>query len=262
MGSIIDSWQEACRAAEQIKECPHPDGECMSDLILYGEHMLCCPVFASVTDIEDTGRCGYASRLADSFRMHIADTLATRCDFPSRHIYNFRKKKDTCQMREAMTYNYRNILMLCGPTGTGKSFIAAYLCYRWCMDAYGAYFKNKTEWGDIDTRISKAVKWYTAYEIVTATPQEQKEIAKSALIMVIDDLGTEDNTPRCAAAMNYVISKRYDHDGMHATIITTNMNVGELAVRYGKRLTDRLMEVGQIVQCEEEVRTNRRREVR
>lgn len=250
MGKILYDMKEASKAASEITECPNKEGDCNYDLITYGERMMWCPVFRTVNDINETGKCKYASKLADKFRYNVKSGLAKYSGVPKRHIEKFDDMHESDALREALMYDYRDFLVLCGPVGTGKSFIAAYLCYRWALDSYGGYFKNEAEWGEVAARLREQVGWYTAYEVAAATCQDQWDIASKYRVLVIDDLGIEDNTPRSIAAINFMVSKRYDHGEDMATIITGNMTTDDITGRYGKRLTDRLIENGRIIVCD------------
>ncbi len=252
---IIDPIKDTLTISQEIKECPYPNG-CTSDLITYNGRSLYCPIFAMIQAVDDVHKCKYATLLLNNLKKHIKDCLIDRCGIPARHVYNFSKKIDTDKLEESMKYNYKDFLLLCGPTGTGKSFIAAYLCYQWCIRNYGYRFKDKTKWEEVADHINSVIRWYAAYEVTAATPQEQKEIARASSIMVIDDLGTEDNTPRSVAAINYIMSRRYD--GGYATMITTNVSMADIGARYGRRLIDRLMESGRIIQCNEDMRRNKK----
>lgn len=186
----------------------------------------------------------------DEFSHNIKDALAKYSGVPLRHIAEFDDIYESDALNEALKYDYHDFLVLCGPPGTGKSFIAAYLCYRWALDAYGRYFKNGADWYKVTAQLREQIVWYTAYEVAAATCQEQWDIASKYRVLVIDDLGMEDNSPRTVAAINFMISKRYDHGEDMATVITGNMTTDGITERYGRRITDRLIENGRIIVCD------------
>lgn len=246
LGSLFSTMQSAQTALEQIKECPNTDGNCNDYMILFEDRLVVCPIFTSVETISDTKACPYAAKLARAFDETVKRTIAD-AGVPVRHMSRIGNHNVDANLRQAMQYNYRDFLLLCGPTGTGKSFAAAYLCYRWVVTRFLGIFKDRKKWGEIEKAVQEGIGWYTSYEAATATYQEQKEIAKKHRILVLDDLGIEDNSPRSVAGINYIVSKRYDYGEDMATIVTGNLSIDDISERYGKRLTDRFMENGQII---------------
>jgi DNA replication protein DnaC len=189
----------------------------------------------------------------DEFSHNIKDALAKYSVVPLRHIAEFDDIYESDALNEALKYDYHDFLVLCGPPGTGKSFIAAYLCYRWALDAYDRHFKNGADWDKVTAQLREQIIWYTAYELAASTCQEQWDIASKYRVLVIDDLGMEDNSPSSVAAINFMVAKRYDHGENMATVITCNMTIDGITERYGRRLTNRLIENGRIVVCDRSV---------
>jgi hypothetical protein len=98
--------------------------------------------------------------------------------------------------------------------------------------------KTGVDWDEIAAQLREQIVWYTAYEVAAATCQEQWDIASKYRVLVIDDLGIEDNSPRSVAAINFMVSKRYDHGEDMATVITGNMTTDGITERYGRRIAE------------------------
>jgi hypothetical protein len=242
LGKIYQNYQ----VARNINSCPHPNGECAGDIIEYEGGIINCPIFASVKTPEDTRKCSYSRRLLEKFHKHVKDALI-EIGVPRRHVAAFGKIRNDKGFTEATSCDLKDFIILCGPTGTGKSFAAAYLCYKYILSKFEWAFVDKSKWGEVSRAAEDRIGWYIAYELATMSAKEQKEVASTCDILVIDDLGIEDNTAHAAAAINYIISKRYDRGSDSATIITSNLALDDIKQRYGKRFADRMTESGKVV---------------
>lgn len=244
--NVMRNLHENYRLAQEITECPRIGHECTSDVIEHEGNMRVCPVFARIRSVDEIHECSYAKTILDNLKKHVIEVLV-EAGVPRRHVDAFKQYKPCDSLNKALKYTFKDFILLCGPTGVGKSFAAACLCYKFAMHKNQDYFTDKTKWGDIDQWIKNNIGWYLTYEIATMMAKEQKEVASSHGLLVIDDLGIEDNTPRAVAAINYTISKRYDCGSDMGTIVTTNLSFEDIQVRYGKRLMDRLTESGYVV---------------
>lgn len=108
------------------------------------------------------------------------------------------------------------ILVLSGDTGTGKSVAAC-----WWATNVGA-------------------GWISAQELADSRVRYDLEIHRPAL--VIDDLGEENLTQAALAKISAAINERYQH--RHKTVITTNLTAPTFAVRYQRRIADRIDDGG------------------
>ncbi len=91
--------------------------------------------------------------------------------------------------------------------------------------------------------------WSGAQNIV-----EDRSIAadsKRASLLILDDLGKESELSSAQAIIREVISKRYDSE--RPTIITTELTVTDIGVRYGRALAERVIgeaeDGGRFVTC-------------
>lgn len=118
-------------------------------------------------------------------------------------------------------------LVLCGPTGVGKTWAAA--CYARALAEQGRSFV----WVyavELFARISPASVGSSEYGC--------------APVLIVDDLGAEEGSG-VRAKMDALIYAR--HGKMATTLITTNLTLGKIRDRYGDRVADRLAEWGEVV---------------
>ena len=121
-------------------------------------------------------------------------------------------------------------LILAGPCGTMKTSLAVSVL-RYHLDAGGS--------GMMIPMCSLIDKLYTLRARDMAEAQGFEDRIRTTRLLVIDDLGTENNQQSwIMSKIDSIISDR--HDGKRATIITTNYNEDDLSQTYGGRLLDRL----------------------
>lgn len=134
--------------------------------------------------------------------------------------------------------NYQNGegLLIFGGTGSGKSHIAAAIANKMIKRGVPTVFVNvvdildkiKSNFGD-----NKAV-------------QEIKDTIHNADLLILDDMGAEQNSEWAEKILYLIIDGRYNN--RKPFIITTNLNVEELCIKVGVRTWDRMQEVCTIVE--------------
>jgi DNA replication protein DnaC len=122
-------------------------------------------------------------------------------------------KKQLNQLRELkwLEQNFNVILM--GPSGTGKTYIAAGLCFDAVDKGYRAYFKTMEE----------LVKILKTKDIIRKAATEYQRIIRSHLL-VIDDIMMFPVTQQDAVALFNLINELHDKTSI---IITTNKSPKE-----------------------------------
>jgi DNA replication protein DnaC len=114
----------------------------------------------------------------------------------------------------------RRILVLAGLPGVGKSVAAAYAIRRyrgrWAKASY----------------IAKVQGFSQEHENARARLKETR-------LLVIDDLGAENNTDHSRSAIEELIADRYD-EGVR-TVITTNLDAKQFKAAYTARIRDRII---------------------
>lgn len=112
------------------------------------------------------------------------------------------------QLRE-MTWLEQNFnIILMGPSGTGKTFIAAGLCFDAVFKGYRAYFKT----------MSDLIKVLKMKDITRTAATEYKRILRSHLL-VIDDIMMFPVTQSDAVAFFNLVNELHDKTSL---VITTN----------------------------------------
>lgn len=135
-------------------------------------------------------------------------------------------------LREATGPQARTLVVLAGPTGTGKTCAAA----RLALHTLAA---------------GRSVRWLEAFDLSRVSPYDAPAVdaLKAVPLLVVDDLGREyqDDKGFLRALIDGLLSARYDAE--LATVITTNLPAAEFAARYGERLVDRIREVGAFLEA-------------
>jgi hypothetical protein len=214
---------------EAIKICPGPceDGTVSIRAKSGLSRRAACPVA--------NGRCAYGIRLGAELDAYIARIMA-RIGVPKRHVENFCARRESYTTTEAAKWPVKGFLVFCGKNGSGKSFGAACVV-RGYLENRIADRLDREAWGNAD-RAGNAVTWRSSKDL--AGDSEVCEKAASATLLVIDDLGREEDTKIARPALCSVVSKRYD--AKLAAVITTELSMADMRKRYGRYLTDRLTE--------------------
>jgi len=191
--------------------------------------------------------CKYGNTLHKRFVEHVK-SLILHAGIPKVHIKHFGSPRETTAWTVADTWNMKGFLVFSGGIATGKSFAAAWTIRRFVPRCFEPdAWKNPSRWGDGAVKVRSSIAWIHAYDMLDSQTEQEK--AKRMPFVVIDDLGAEDATSKAKSLVNYIISHRYDEQ--MPTVITTNLSRADLTVRYGERLTDRIMHFGQIVRCDD-----------
>ena len=118
------------------------------------------------------------------------------------------EKQQLNQLRELKWLEQNFNIILMGPSGTGKTYIAAGLCFDAVQQGYRAYFKTMED----------VIHILKMKDITRAAATEYKRIIKSHLL-VIDDIMMFPVTGQDAIAFFNLINLLHDNT---ALIITTN----------------------------------------
>jgi DNA replication protein DnaC len=133
----------------------------------------------------------------------------------------------------------KTFLVLHGEHGTGKSFAAAYVLYLLNRKNMLKTWQHPMSWKGI-----KAM-WLSAYR--AATRDEFFEAARIAPLLVLDDLGSEENTQRSKKRIADIVSERYNQT--LPTVLTMNEDALRLSDMYETRTADRVVGAGLTVYC-------------
>lgn len=222
----------AFTAAEALKECPGcQSGKVLVTLDEQDEYLVACPLLDR--------KCTHGQRLGDQLDRHAMANVKALQGLPQRFHAPLDDPKPGDSIRGVNRWNQEGFLLLYGDHGTGKSFAAAYALYLLARKALLANWKYPTAWGAFNAL------WVSAYR--ATTKDDVFEVARTAPVLVLDDLGGEENTNRARARIAEIVSERYNHRKL--TIITTNEDALKLEGAYGKRMADRILGDGLSVHC-------------
>lgn len=154
----------------------------------------------------------------------------------------FRRTRALTAARAWIHDGQATILVLAGSVGTGKSQAAA-----WALDAHWQITAAAPPGSPLRRRGARGVNglplWLSASALNAVAPWDEAVARwKGAEILVIDDLGTEEATPKALSLVDSTIVHRCA-EGLH-TVITTNLAQSAFAKRYGERFTDRVRQSG------------------
>lgn len=139
--------------------------------------------------------------------------LCYNLDLYDFNVSNGLQKQQFNQLRELNWLEQNFNLILMGPSGTGKTFIAAGLCFDAVQKGFRAYFKT----------MESLVKVLKLKDVTRSAAAEYKRILKSHLL-VIDDIMMFPVTQQDAVAFFNLINELHDSTSL---IITTNKSPAE-----------------------------------
>jgi DNA replication protein DnaC len=142
-------------------------------------------------------------QLTSSYRLACA---LSEIGVPRRHLECLANHRDSLSLRAALEWTCRRFLMLCGDSGTGKSFTAVCLLRKNlssripdCMDRH--------TWREAE-HICAGTAWINASELYG--DREAIATARTAHLLVLDDFGGDGEMKANHSTINRVISTRYD----------------------------------------------------
>ncbi len=122
-------------------------------------------------------------------------------------------------------------IVLSGERGTGKTFLAECVANELNQNGFNAIFLTSFEFNDI---FLKTFSMSNQEKLVI------KEILTSCDLLVIDDLGSEQLLNKITVeSLLMILSQRISQNAPF--LITTNLSFEEISLRYGERLSSRLL---------------------
>ncbi len=235
---MLEKLSAVREAAKTIDKCPKKCVNGEIELLCEGKPFWWpCPLMSR--------ECEYGRRLYAQF-LERARSAVLGLDIPRVHVANFSKPKKTVALSAAEKWDLRGFLTLIGPTDSGKSFAAAWAAKRFAAGCFEPEaWKNPQMWSIGTERAQNSILWCHIHELLEDDSVRGKAVG--VRFLVVDDLASEDATPRVKGIVNYLIARRYD-DKL-PTVITANLTREELEERYGERIMDRLINAGEVVDC-------------
>ncbi len=119
-----------------------------------------------------------------------------------------------------------NFLVLAGPTGTGKTHLAAAIGWEWFEDGFRVVFTR------VDDLMDGLRKGYD-----DNTYHQKLERLRRCDLLILDDLGTQQSKEWGAERLDRIIDWRYA--ARVPLVVTTNAKSEDLDLRVASRLADR-----------------------
>jgi DNA replication protein DnaC len=151
----------------------------------------------------------------DRRTVHARLPLSYNLDLFDFTVANGLEKQQLNQLRELSWLEQNFNIILMGPSGTGKTYIAAGLCFDAVEKGYRAYFKTMEE----------LIKILKMKDVTRSAATEYKRIFKAHLL-VIDDIMMFPVTQNDAVAFFNLINDLHDRTSV---VITTNKSPKEWA---------------------------------
>lgn len=117
-------------------------------------------------------------------------------------------------------------LLLVGPVGTGKTHLAAAISNKLISRLYSVYFGNTTD-------IMSFIKSTYSKDAEMTEGEAIELMTEKVDLLVIDDLGKENETENTLSVLYQIINKLYENE--KPVVITTNFNSSDLARKLGER---------------------------
>jgi len=138
----------------------------------------------------------------------------------------------------------RCILLLVGNNGTGKSGLAAGIAQDWVGRERSVLYRRSVQ---ITAELRAAPYRRDREDDTRPTEIELLAAYQECDLLVVDDLGAEQDDPRVVERLFAILDARLQE--CKATIVTTNLPWPDLAERLGERLADRLFSTNGAVQA-------------
>ena len=247
---IQEKWEFQERLKSSILTCPSSCND-FSQITFEGEKIKCPLLSLDCT----RGK----KRLAD---MNQSCLSAVRRCVPPLYADAITRPQVTQTTETVMKWNWKQkpFLVLLGKKGIGKSFSASLAFWRWAKsEVYGEdLWKNPEEWRSAEEEVQDSLLWLNAFDIsmvnfYARTGENDPNIFTRAKwlkkpFLIIDDLAVEDATEQVKSKIHFIVNQRYEN--CLPMVITSNLDKKQFFERYGERLAERILEVGEIDYCE------------
>lgn len=177
-------------------------------------------------------------KMREVARLMNASGLGDR--FKQRRFETFQTDKNTAEAKLAAERFCNELqsnpkatgLMLVGPYGCGKTHLAASIVHRCAEFGIAGVFVVVPE---LLARIR------TSYRTGDGKAEAVIDMAKSAKLLILDDLGAEKASEWVKEQLYMLVNYRYEH--LLPTVVTTNCSGAELEQELGRRTLSRLVEM-------------------
>lgn len=151
--------------------------------------------------------------------------------FKRKTFENYEREDNFIAYKKAEEFaeNFPDInkgLLLVGPVGTGKTHLAAAISNKLISRLYSVYFGNTTD-------IMSFIKSTYSKDAEMTEGEVIELMTEKVDLLVIDDLGKENETENTLSVLYQIINKLYENEKL--VVITTNFNSSDLARKLGER---------------------------
>lgn len=173
----------------------------------------------------------FKNSIFDNFNLsYYPDEVDSNCGFVPRKIMKMNYAK-CVKFANEFTNNTSENILLYGPSGLGKSFLAACIYNRVSQNGYFAMYKSSY----------KLFEFLEDYKFGRVAKEEYNVVYNSIYdcdLLIIDDFGTEFITSYTQSVFFDLLNTRLMNG--KSTIISTNLNFDKLNDIYQERVTSRL----------------------
>lgn len=143
--------------------------------------------------------------------------------------------KKYCNPNEKTPLN----LFFSGGTGTGKTFLSSCIAKEFLDNGFSVLYLSATDLSDIidKAKFSKGDNDFN---------EEYLDFIESCDLLIIDDLGTEYSFPYPQSKIFDILEKRIIEE--KRTVISTNLSLDKVSVKYSPRFYSRIMQEYKILQ--------------
>ena len=125
-------------------------------------------------------------------------------------------------------------LWLGGASGTGKTAAASLIVQSARRKGVRAEFVNVPQ---LLTRLARA----RYDEDLDVAEEDLHSLLAEIPLLVLDDVSATKTTPFAAEQLYLIVNRRYNRDGVNATIVTSDVDPRELERMFGRRMVRRLL---------------------
>lgn len=219
---VINKRKECAKCTKEgyeTLECRVPSISCWDNKIYESSNV--CEKTKKYERLEEIARLTMFAGISQRFKNRMFETFKVTKD---------NKKAYETAKDYAAQYPVKDGLLITGTCGTGKTHLAVAILHAILDRGYPGLFAT------VPDLLAEIRKSYNGEK-----DSEKIKKIKSARFLVLDDLGAEKTTDWVQEQLYMIINYRYEYE--LPTIITSNLDIGQLAQKVGERTTSRLLEM-------------------